>query len=73
MYTSHSRTHSFLIRIWREADKDFTWRGHITHVPSGEKQYFEDLEGISAFILPYLEMIDMNLSMYQRFKQWLKR
>jgi hypothetical protein len=73
VYASDSTTHSFIIRIWREADREFAWRGHITHVPSGKKQYFDDMEGISTFILSYLEMIDVKLSMYQRLKQWLKR
>lgn len=29
------------------------WRGHITHVPSGEKHYFQDLDALRQFIRPY--------------------
>lgn len=51
-------THSLVIRIWIEegvAERGQpTWRGHITHIPSGEQRYFEDLDDIKAFILPHL-------------------
>ncbi len=29
------------------------WRGHITHVPSGDRQYFQDLDALRQFIQPY--------------------
>ena len=50
---------SFVIRIGIEETVQeagtATWRGHITHVPSGERRYVEDLAKIPAFIAPYLE------------------
>ncbi len=54
-----SSTHSFIVKIWleeaaQEGDRPF-WRGHITHVPSKERRYVEDLNGISDFIVLYLE------------------
>ena len=54
-----SSTHSFIVKIWleetaRESDSP-SWRGHITHVPSEERRYVEDLNGIIDFILLYLE------------------
>mgnify|MGYP006302750699 FL=1 len=51
-------THSLVIRIWIEERVGEmgqpNWRGHITHIPSGEQRYFEDLDDIKAFILPHL-------------------
>ena len=49
--------HAFVIRIWLEEqteDEQVVWRGHITHVMSGQRQYLHDLEAITAFIEPYL-------------------
>ena len=36
-------THSFIVKIWLETPPDgahpATWRGHITHVPSGAARW----------------------------------
>ena len=49
---------SFIVKIWIEETADESgeaaWRGHITHVPSGDRRYLHDLHGITAFIAPYL-------------------
>ena len=54
-----ANTHPFVVKIWLEEMDEETnqavWRGHITHVVSGRRQYFTDLDEISAFIRPYLE------------------
>ncbi len=54
-----SNTHSFVIRIWLEDPPDEEtagqWRGHITHVRSGERRYLRDLDDILTQISPYLE------------------
>ena len=59
MEPTESRTHSFIVKIWLEEERDESgrtvWRGHITHVPGGERQYIQDLSAISPFIQPYLE------------------
>lgn len=51
--------HSFIIKMWLEEVSEessrATWRGHITHVPSGARRYLQDLNEIIAFIMPYLE------------------
>ncbi|MEZ4768524.1 MAG: hypothetical protein R2844_08870 [Caldilineales bacterium] len=39
-----------------EAD-EATWRGHITHVPSGRRRYFEQLQDVVGFIRTYLETL----------------
>ena len=40
-----SGTQSFIIKVWLEDTGEDTarasWRGHITHVPSGEKRYLK--------------------------------
>jgi hypothetical protein len=52
-------THSFIIKIRLEETAEeagrATWRGHITHVPSGERRYLKKLDEIMAFIRPYLQ------------------
>jgi len=49
---------SFIIRIWREdadIEKDEKgWRGHLTLIPRGERQYFSDIKDIPAFIVAHL-------------------
>jgi hypothetical protein len=54
------QTHSFIIRLWLEETVGETgqpvWRGHVTHVPSGERRYVQDLNQILAFVAPYLEV-----------------
>jgi len=50
-------THPFIIKIWLEETVEeasqATWRGHITHVPSGERCYLKDLDDITAFVAPF--------------------
>jgi len=54
-----SSNQSFIVKIWLEetAEEDgrATWRGHVTHVPSGQRRYIQNLDGVTAFIAPYLE------------------
>ncbi|UCG26255.1 MAG: hypothetical protein JSW55_09825 [Chloroflexota bacterium] len=56
--------HSFIVRIWLEepiirAD-EAVWRGHITHVPSGEKHYLSRPDDILRFVKPYLEKVGVG-------------
>ena len=51
-------TCAFIVKVWVErsdeqADQSF-WRGYITHVFSGNRQYFEEMSMIAKFITPYL-------------------
>jgi len=51
-------THSFIIKFWLEEEADDgrrLWRGHITHVPDGNRRYLRRLKDILDFISPYLE------------------
>ena len=70
-------THSFIVKIWLEETAEEAgqaiWRGHITHVPSGERQYLTGLDEVVAFIAPYLEQMGVRLAWCWRARQWLKR
>lgn len=58
-------THSFIVKVWRERttieDETFSWRGHITHVPDGERRTVSHLEEIGLFISPYLRGMGVRL------------
>jgi hypothetical protein len=60
-----ANNHSFIVKIWLEesADEDgkAVWQGHITHVFTGERRYFMNLDEISAFITPYLTRMGVKL------------
>ncbi len=64
MDQSESDTHSFIVRIWLEepaaAGEPAVWRGHVTHVPGGERRYIQDLNEIAAFIVPYLASMGVD-------------
>jgi len=50
-------TQSFVVRIWCEeagAGAPAVWRGHITHVSSGNRRHIDDLMQITAFVAGYL-------------------
>lgn len=68
-------THSFVVKIWLEepAENHHTgkWRGHITHVPSGERRYLKSLGEIIAFIVPYLVSMGVRLEGYWRLRSLL--
>ena len=58
-------THSFIIKIWleKEADREEQfWRGHITHVPDGKRQYLHRLDDILRFVSPYLKTASSAVS-----------
>jgi hypothetical protein len=64
-------THAFVIKIWLE--ESTRWRGHITHVPSGERHYIETLDEIDDFILPYLEKMGIQSKALERWCSRLRR
>jgi hypothetical protein len=70
-----SDTHSFIIKIWVD-DRDeesgrVTWRGHITHVASSQRQYFAGLSGLIAFLLPYFKALKIRVPIFWWIFQWL--
>ena len=68
---------SFIIKVWVEERAEEggrgTWRGHITHVPSGERHYLKNLDEIGDFISPYLEAMGIKLGIRWRMRRWLRR
>lgn len=64
MESYERNTCSFIVKVWIEECADPTdhyhWRGHITHVHNGKRQYFENLANIVNFILPYLEELTVT-------------
>jgi hypothetical protein len=68
--------HSFIIKVWLEEIADdaspTVWRGHITHVPSGERRYLKDLDDIAAFIMPYLDRMGVEFGRWRRAGDWLR-
>ena len=72
-----ANTHPFIVKIWleetaKEAGRA-TWRGHITHVPSGRRRYLKGLDDITAFIVPYLSQMGVKLGIRWRIERWLRR
>jgi hypothetical protein len=71
-----STSQSFIVKVWveesaEEASKN-AWRGHITHVASGERHYLKSLEEIRDFIAPHLEGMGVRLGVRWRVRHWLK-
>ncbi len=46
----------FIVRLWLEPDGNLpVWRGSVEHTPSGQRTYFQSLEGLCQFISLRLE------------------
>jgi hypothetical protein len=72
-----SHTHSFIVRIWREqvteGERPPAWRGHVTHVPGGERHDVQTLDDIALCIIPHLEAIGVRPTLRWRIRRWLKQ
>jgi hypothetical protein len=70
-------TYSFVIRIWLEETiaevGKAVWRGHITHVSTGERRYLKTLHDIVFFITPYLEAMGVKLGLWWCVRQSWRR
>ncbi|HET6980053.1 MAG TPA: hypothetical protein VFI24_27215 [Pyrinomonadaceae bacterium] len=77
MDISESKVHSFIVKIWLEDDSDETekpvWRGHITHVPSGERRYLKKLNDIRDFIERYLANFNGESGQASSLHRFLRR
>ena len=66
----HRDTQSFVVKVWLEETVEEAgrakWRGHVTHVASGERRYLESLTGVATFIRPYLERWGVKFSFFER-------
>lgn len=77
MHIYETTTDSFIVKIWLEDDSSrfnqVVWRGHITHVASGERRYVKDLDDILVFIGSYLERLGGNPGFSWRMRRLWKR
>lgn len=77
MDLSESTLHSFIIKLWLEADcsksEPNVWRGYITHVPTGERRYLKRLSDITDFVQEYLDDRRGRKDLRSRARNWLKR
>jgi biotin carboxylase len=77
MDSLEATSHPFVVRIWLEDSAGeahrATWRGHITHVPSGARRYLHSLDDMASFVAPYLESMGIKLSPWWRARRWVKR
>lgn len=68
-------THSFVVKAWLEETKEEAgrarWRGHITHVVSGERRYLQSLAEISSFIEGYLVSMGVPPEAHPHRRRWL--
>jgi hypothetical protein len=73
------KIHVFTLRIWREPREVRSakpkWRGVIIHLATGEKKYFESLDEILTFIVPFIEDMGVRADQVNEpakwFDQWL--
>jgi hypothetical protein len=72
MLSDEPNTQAFIVRIWREQaghrPDQVIWRGHITHVPSGERCYLKRLDDIFTFMVPHL--LDKGIPLGWRWRLW---
>lgn len=75
MEPTEPHTQSFILKIWLEEDQasaaDTIWRGHITHVPGGEKRYVQSLADIDRFIVQYLRRLGVRIEWRGRLGRYL--
>ena len=67
-------THSFVIKMWLEAtptDAKKSWRGHITHIPGGERLYVTSVFCILNFVTSYLKSMGIKFGRFWWIKDWL--
>jgi hypothetical protein len=65
---------SFVVRIWIEesrAGRSPTWRGHVTHVQSGQRRSVDSLGGISRIIATHIAAMGAPARGYERMWRFL--
>ncbi len=77
--TAHvqANSHSFIVKIWTEDSGEVagraSWRGRITHVPSGQSKGFVNTDEIALFIWPYLHSFGVQKSWRWKLRHLLHR
>ena len=69
------KMHSFIVKLWLEEPGSKTetagWHGYVTHVPSGERRYLQNLDDILSFVKSYVVEINEDVSRLTRDRNWL--
>ena len=77
METSEPLSQSFIVKVWveehAEGNSQGVWHGHITHVFSGKRRYFKDLDEIRDFIQPFLGEMGVHIETGGRWRRWFQR
>lgn len=67
-------THSFVVKVWLEETTEeagrASWRGHITHVVSGERRYLQSLAEITHFVEGYLVRMGVAPESKRQLPRW---
>lgn len=57
---------TFVLKVWVESggvrDVPSAWRGHVTHVPTGERADLESLEDLTTFVARHLRRMGVELA-----------
>jgi hypothetical protein len=73
-----SDVQSFILKLWFESSAEegpprVLWHGQITHVGSGERRYFKELDEVAAFIEPYLRAAGVEPKRaHTRLRRWFR-
>lgn len=77
MASIQPHTHSFVVKVWLSCPEGetgrYTWRGRVTHVPSGRDRYFLNLRELSGFITPYLHQLGVRPTLGWKLRHWVHR
>ena len=62
MSVPEPNSHSFIVKVWIEETAEETgaialWRGHVVHVLSGERCYFQDFDTMLKFIMARMQWL----------------
>ena len=70
-------THAFVLKLWlidqQERQGKRAWRGHLVHVATGERIYFDNMSQLNNRLLQYLDQIGVQLPFWWRAYRWLIR
>lgn len=70
-------THSFVVKIWFEKagtdSHSLLWRGYITHVASGKRQYLTQLHSITDFVENYLPSVSRRTSFIRQLRRFFSK
>jgi len=68
--------HSFVIKIWLEESAAEAgrarWRGHISHVATGQRHHVQSLGDLPAFVAPYLRQMGVEIDVARDLQLWLQ-